>query len=58
MTSFSYDSNNTDIFLNHLIQFYSNNATNLHLTSHSLLPHNTEIVLWPQITVTSLHPMY
>jgi len=27
---------NMDIFLNQLIQFYSNNATNLHhLTSHS-----------------------
>jgi len=27
-----------DSFLNHLIQFYSNNATDLHsLTSHSML---------------------
>ena len=26
-------SDNTDIFLNHFIQFYSNNATNLHLTA-------------------------
>ena len=32
----SYDSDNTDMFLNELIQFYSNNATNLHhFTSHS-----------------------
>jgi len=39
--------------------FYSNSATNLHyLTSHAVLPHNTEIVMRPQITVTSLHPMY
>jgi len=30
------DSDNTHIFLNQLIQFYSNNATNLHhLTIHS-----------------------
>jgi len=30
------DSDNTDTFLNQMIQFYSNNATNLYrLTSHS-----------------------
>jgi len=23
-----------------------------------VLPHNIEIVMWPQITVTSLHPTY
>jgi len=48
------------IFLNQLIQFYSNNATNLYqLTSYSttVLPHKMEIVLRPQI-VTLLHPMY
>jgi len=37
----------TDVFLNQLIQFYSNNAINLH-------HFNMEIVMWPQITVTSL----
>jgi len=31
------NSDNMDIFSNRLIQFYSNNATNLyHLTSHSI----------------------
>ena len=36
MTSLSsWDSDNTDIFLNQPIQFYSSNATNLHLTPHS-----------------------
>ena len=50
------DSDNTDIFLSQLIQFYSNNATNLRpLTQYAVLPHNIEIVFWPQ---TSLHPMY
>jgi len=43
-------------FLNQLIQFYSNNATNVcHLTSHSTPccpTHNIEMVMWPQITVT------
>jgi len=35
---FLYDGDNTDMFLNQLDQFYSNNATNLHhLTSHSRL---------------------
>jgi len=52
-TSFSkQDSGNTDIFLNQLIQFYSNNATNLHqLTTHStmMLPHKMATVLRPQI---------
>jgi len=41
-----------DIFLNQLIEFYSNNATNLHhLTTHSttVLPHKMAIVLRPQI---------
>jgi len=27
-------------------------------TQYAVLPHNTEIGMWPQITVTSLHPMY
>jgi len=48
-------------FLNRLIQFYSNNTTNLHhLTSHSTpcCPTKMEIVLWPYITVSSLQPMY
>jgi len=39
----------TDIFLNQLIQFYSNNAINLqsslNFTQHAVLPHNTEMVL-------------
>jgi len=41
-----------DTFLNQLIQFYSNNATNLrHLTTHSttLLTYKMAIVLRPQI---------
>jgi len=41
-----------DIFLNQLIQFYSNNATNVHhLTKHSMtvLLHKMAIVLQPQI---------
>jgi len=49
-----------DIFLNKLIQFYSNNATNL----HHLTTHNT--TCWPtkwrshcnHRYVSSLHPMY
>jgi len=45
----------TDIFLNQLIQFYSNNATRLTVTHYAVLPHNIEIVIRPQITVTSLH---
>jgi len=47
-----YGSANTDISLNQLIQFYSNNATNLHhLTTHgtTALPHKMAIVLRPQI---------
>jgi len=39
-----------DIFLNQLILFYSNNATNLHhLTTHSttVLPHKIAILLRP-----------
>jgi len=46
-----------DIFVNHLIQFYSNNATNLHhLTSHStmVLPHKMSIVSRPQILFAEL----
>jgi len=45
-------SDNTDIFLNQLIQFYSNNATNLrHLTTYSttVLTYKMAIVLQPQI---------
>jgi len=41
-----------DIFLNQLIQFYSNIATNLHhLTTHStmVLPHKMAIAFRPQI---------
>jgi len=41
-----------DSFLNQLIQFYSNNATNLyHLTTHSttVLTYKMAIVLRPQI---------
>jgi len=50
-----------DIFLNQLIPFYSNNATDLsplNFTQYAVLPHSMEIVLWPQIAVTSLHAMY
>ena len=25
---------------------------------YAVMPHNIQIVLWPQITVTSVHPMY
>jgi len=41
--------NNTDICLNQLIQFFSNNATNLHhdFTQYAVLHHNIEIVLFP-----------
>ena len=58
--TFSIRSRYTDIFLNQLIQFYSNNATNLHhLTTHST-------TCWPtkwrshcdHRYMTSLHPMY
>ena len=45
---------NTDIFLNQVIQLYSNNATNLR---RRVAPQH-RIVTWPQITVTSLHPRY
>jgi len=41
-----------DSFLNRLIQFYSNNATDIHhLTTHctTVLPHKMEIVLRPEI---------
>ena len=35
-----------DIFLNQLIQFYSNKATNLqHLTQNAKLPHNIETIM-------------
>jgi len=53
-----------DIFLNHLIQFYSNNMTNLrHLTSHSrphaVLAHNIESrdhrLLWRHFTLCILN---
>jgi len=48
------------IFLNQLIQCYSNNMINLRpLTTHimSCYAHKMAITLWPQI-MTSLHPMY
>jgi len=52
-------SDNTDIFLNQQINFIRIRrqifTTKLH-TENAVLPHNVEIVLWPQITVTSLHP--
>jgi len=41
-----------DILLNQLIQLYSNNETNHHLTTHSMtffMSHKMAIVLWPQI---------
>jgi len=51
---------NTAIFLNRLIQFYSNNATNLrHSTSHSTPCCPTtqrSRVTWPHTTVTRLRP--
>ena len=53
------DSNNTDTFLDQLIQFCSHNATNLHhLTLHGI---RRVAQLAPQHRgriVTSLHPMY
>jgi len=55
LTSLSYSK------INQMIQFYSNNATNLqHLTSHitPCCPHNIEIALWPQMTVTLLRHIY
>ena len=48
--TFFVNSAYTDIFLNHLIQFYSNNAINLHhLTTHSttVLAYKMAIVLRP-----------
>ena len=61
LTSLSqWDSDSTNIFLNQLIQFYSNNAINLHqLTTHSTTCSPTK---WRSHCdhryVTSLHPMY
>jgi len=51
---------NTDIFLNKLVQFYSNNATNHHFTQYTVLPRNIQIVLWLQIyyDVTSSYLWY
>jgi len=47
-----------DIFLNKLIQFYSNNATILHhLTSHSTTcapQHRDQRLLWRQFTLSIL----
>jgi len=43
-----------DIFLNQLIQFYSDKAANL----HHLTSHNIEIVIWPQIYCDVTSPMY
>jgi len=44
----------TDIFLNQLIQFCSNNATHLHqFTRYTVLSHNIEIVMWLYSDVTS-----
>jgi len=50
-----------DMCLNQLIQFCSNKrdkSSPLNFTQYAVLPHNTEIVMWPQITSMSLHPMY
>jgi len=51
-----------DIFLNQLINFYSNNATNLHhlttRTQYEVLTYKMAIALRPQLYVTSLHHMY
>jgi len=65
MTSVSEeDRDKMDICLNQLIQFCSNKrdkSSPLNFTQYALLPHNIEIVMWPQITVSSLqwlHPMY
>ena len=46
-----------DIFLNLLIQVYSNSVTNPHclISLYAVLPLNTESVIWSAITVTSLH---
>jgi len=32
--------------------------SSLNFTQYAVLPRNIEIALWPQIAVTSLHPMY
>jgi len=49
MTSLCKDSDNADIFLKQLIQFYSNDATNLHhllyTVVYAVLPHNIETVM-------------
>jgi len=48
-----------DICLNQLIQFYSNNATNLHhLTSQVYAVKSHNIDTCPEITVTSFHSVY
>jgi len=50
-----------DIYLNQLIQFYSNNVPNLHhLTTQStaVLPHKMAIINCDHRYVTSFHPMY
>jgi len=50
-----------DILLTQMIQFYLNNATNLHhLTTHSMtvLPHKIWRSYCDHRYVTSLHPMY
>jgi len=36
----------------------SNDATNFHQLISRNLPHSIEIVIRPQISVTSLHPMH
>ena len=52
-------------FLSQLIQFYSNNEdksspriTAYCVKTHAVLPWSIEIVMWPQITVTPLYPVY
>jgi len=52
------NSDSTDIVLNQLIQFYSNNATNLHhLTTHStnVLTYKMAIAMQPQICDLTSH---
>ena len=63
----SDESDNTDIFLNQLIQFYSNNARNLqhstNFTQYAVLPHNIETtdycdVTSPYVYNCCLSPLY
>ena len=54
-------SDNTDIFLKaagSILLEQWDKSLPLHYTQYAVLPHHTEIVMWPQITVTSIHSTY